>query len=104
MNVLNRASDLQTATVQNLTDFLLADLNLGFTFAERAKAEWQNGDVQGFERNKLNAEKAINAVRRFVERLPSDEVREDILARCANLERTVAALPVSNPRPTKKKK
>jgi hypothetical protein len=92
MSPSNPASDLQAATAQRLADFMLAELDLGATFAERAKTRRQIGDAEGFERNKRNAIKAIEAVRHFVVRLRPNETHEAIIARCADLEGIVTAL------------
>jgi len=74
---------LQAASAENLANFLRSDLELGFTFANLAKTERQLGSNEGFERNKRNAGRAVDAVRAFEKRLTDDEMRSDIKERCA---------------------
>jgi hypothetical protein len=92
MTSKNSYAHLRDATLENLANFLRADLELGFTFVGLAKTERQLGSAGGFERNKRNAARVVHAVRALEKRLTDDEIRKDIKERLAELERTLAAI------------
>ena len=65
MSLSDRSRDLRNASTQRLTEFLRVDVEVGFTFADKAKTEKQSG-MEAFERCKDKAERALSAVRSFL--------------------------------------
>lgn len=92
VNPLDRNRDLLNTSAKNLAEFLHTDLDVGLTFTERAKLKKQLGEMQGFERNKQKAARALESVRHFVDRLSDAEAKAAIRSRCLELERAISAL------------
>ncbi len=95
MSLSDRSRDLRNASTQRLTEFLRVDVEVGFTFADKAKTEKQSGNTEAFERCKDKAERALAAVRSFLtDPLLNNEVevKEAIQSRCLELERAISEL------------
>jgi hypothetical protein len=95
VNVIIQQSydELCAQSQRYLIDFLIVEIQLGFTFVEAAAMEHHAGDFEPSRHSKAEAWKAISTVHQFLDRVDSPKVRSAVADRCAELERAVAALP-----------
>ena len=89
MDVHPSFSELRQESVRLLGQFLLTELDLGFTFVDmtrsarlQKRAEQLRSDVQSI----------IETIHRFKDRLPKGKIKAEILKRCAALEKIVSTL------------
>lgn len=85
-------SEIHEKSVENLTVFLGAELDLGFVFVDLAKNAHVSGNVEQFERCKSNANAALTAIRRFQRRIPNLTASRKIRRRRVELERAIFSL------------
>lgn len=76
---------------QNLRNFLTIEVELGMTFARSAKYHKGRVNMERYETSKRNALAALEAIDRFMVRLP-DDLRKDIEARRPGLAQIVSTL------------
>lgn len=76
----------------HLIDFMKSEIQLGFTFTEWAVTERDSGNKEHFEHAKHDAERALETIQRFLNRIESTEVRTVVSDRCEELQQAVAAL------------
>ena len=82
---------LQQSQVQ-LVNFLHSELKLGRTFAEMTAYERRTGNLEHAELGKHHVGQAIQAIRKFSDRVSNEDTREQILKECMELERTLDTL------------
>ena len=89
------ADNLTTAlcqrSIQNLTDFLNTEVDLGITFAVMAKHYLETGNFEHYETSKRHALAALEAIDRFKNRLPPD-LRMKIEGRSSGLAEAISPL------------
>ena len=78
-------AELRAKGDKALMDFLKADLDLGFTFARLSQLE-RGLDEPASKRARHNAERVIETVRRFRDRIIDGEQVQAIESRLADLE------------------
>ena len=91
MNDSEKRRELSAQLSQNLTDFLMTDLALGFEFARSAQLYKVSGNTKAFTRNKENATRAVRDIGYFADRLPAKE-KAEIERRCSELARLISVL------------
>ncbi len=84
-------SVLGERSIQNLYDFLNAEVDLGITFAGMARRYLEAGNSERYETNKRYALAALEAIDHFKGRLPPD-LRMQIEARRSGLATAVSPL------------
>lgn len=84
--------ELRAQSQRCLLDFLEAEINLGFTFADLAATERDQGRSDHAQHSKQQARKAASSIRHFLDRVQSKDIRDAIATRCTELEQAVAAL------------
>jgi hypothetical protein len=82
---------LREESLRILFAFLKTEIDLGLTFAARAKYERGTGNAEHYEESKRRAIQAAEAIERFKERLPAD-AKLEIETGAAELVRLVSAL------------
>ncbi len=84
--------ELREQSQRCLVDFLNVEINLAFTFVDRAAVERDQGNFDHYRHTKAEARKAVNTLHQFVDRVSNPQVRAAIRERSAELERAIAAL------------
>jgi hypothetical protein len=84
-------TELRERLDQNLRNFLKTEVELGMTFARSAKYQKGRGNVEHYEISKRNALAALEAIDRFIVRLPED-LRRDIETRRPKLAQIISTL------------
>jgi hypothetical protein len=82
---------LREESLRILFAFLKTEIDLGLTFAARAKYERDLGNAEHYEQCKRHAKAVIEAIERFKERLPAD-AKLEIETDAAELVQLISAL------------
>lgn len=76
-----------------MIDFLKSELDIGFTFAATAKLKKDTmTDAEDYLRPKRQAQRAIESVHEFEDRIRDEDQRREINQRLAELEKVVSTL------------
>jgi hypothetical protein len=78
---------LELRTQDNLVGFLRAEMELAFTFCGMARS---TEDLDHRARLLVNAQKALDAIRHFEERIADPSIREELLRQATMLEKRLA--------------
>jgi hypothetical protein len=89
MAELTNLSDLQAATNRGRLDFLRADLELCFTFADLAKTERESGDGAAARRVLEKAETGYTTIARFLADVENPDHKNEIAQTLAALRATL---------------
>jgi len=84
--------ELRAQSQRCLIEFLDAEINLGFTFADMAATERDQGRSDHARHSTEQARKAASSIHHFLDRVHSKDIRDAIAARCIELDKVVAAL------------
>ena len=84
-------SELHEKSIQNLSDFLNVEVDLGITFARLAKHYLETGNSEHYEISKRNALTALEAIDHFKHRLPPN-LRMKIETRRSELVEAISLL------------
>ena len=69
---------LRAQSQRNLIDFLNVEIQLGFTFTEAAASQRDMGHLEHSRHTRGEAQKAIDTIHHFLDRIASPEVRKSI--------------------------
>ncbi len=90
--MLSRYEALLAESQKQCIDFLRAELEIGFTFAQSSVLARSEGHASHSIQAKRNAAKAAEAVRRFSSRLSDGMLRIEIDRKLAGLDRRISEL------------